>query len=1841
MNSYHNSTTVSFNPFRDGELVTSVPTTASQREIWASIEMDPIANRCYNESIRIALKGKLDFPALERAFNETIASRDALRATFSPRGKDFMVGVHIPRKIDFMDCTGNFDHEETIEAHARTCTEYEFDLSSGPVFKAEVLKVSEQEHYMFLTGHHLVCDGWSMALIVSDISNYYKLLTKKGAIPLKVDVPRFYEYALEKSTQDQEIPKYWLDEFRDLPSELNLPLDFNRPSIRTYDSIRIDYHISPETIIDARSYAARNKKSIYQLLLANFAFLLNDLTKQEEIVVGISSAAQANNGHENLVGHLVNLLPIKFNFKHDMPFSLLFEQAKNKMLDAFDHQNTTFGEILKHLKIPRDPSKIPLVNVIFNVDQQYPGQGMEFGELSAQYVSNPRNFENFEIFINATLLGDICTLECQYNSNLFKEETIKAWLKTYETNLKQIISGTNLKASVEKTPSGKKEAIKPAPSPDENELSIARDIWQEVLKIKDIPANANFFAIGGHSLLGVDVCHLAKEKYGVNVKLKDLLCAPTLAEFSTYFFNCSRINPIETPVEKKSRYPLSCAQKQTLFWEKLNPNNSGVYHLPSAIRISCSVEKDRLENAFLTVIEAHPSLRSVINKNNEQEILAIQDLNFSIEEINATYESARDQMNEFARVSFDLEAGPLFSVKLFKLGENDYIIFAMFHHIIFDGWSFDIFFRDLDLAYSNMALPEEEMGYLDFSSWQAGYLKSNQYQLELEAWKNKLSGELPKLNLPTDKIRTATINTEADEVKFEFSPDLVEKISLFVKAYGVSTYSLLMSCYTQALMDYSRMDRVIVGMPVRGRNNSKFLNTIGYFVNGSVVCGERKEAPIDTINAIRKEVAWGLSHQEVPFSEISRNINQTNTAGFNPIYQAFFSFQDISGRSQKFNGSLYKQVNVDCVHASVDINMWVKASPDKIEGSMAYRKDLFFKETMDRFYEYFLDLVEFAIDDPDKAWHECKPKSLMNFYNSFNNTYKLNTTEDFVELIDRNSLRYPGKVAIISGDKKITYQELKTYSDSIAQELIELGLESGDLVGLGCDRDVNAPIFLLGILKAGCGYVPLDPTFPDDRLDYIAKNSGVKLIVSSVERELKFKQFCDTHKNFNDFNLSKKFTGVKKSENSSVAYVIYTSGSTGLPKGVQISRAALNNFLCSMSKKPGMNSNDTFLAVTTFSFDISALELYLPLLVGGELIIASKAETMDAEDLIHLVQKYNVNVMQATPTTWRMMLSCGWTGGKDFKVLCGGEAFPVDLAKQLASVSSQVWNMYGPTETTIWSSCERVKYVDDYVSIGRPIDNTSMYILDENMLPVPYGVAGDLYIAGEGLALGYHKQPELTKQSFVPNSMTLKGRMYRTGDIARFNNKGDLVCIGRSDGQIKLRGYRIELGEIETAIAKQTNINEAVVVVKNKDTANPVLAAFVRVHNKSGFNQFKIQEQLVKNLPSYMIPSQFYVVDSYPQTLNCKIDRKALESLEVSENTQSEEQNVHTNSSLEVVESVKEIWMRTLEVESCKFQDSFFDVGGHSLLAVDLFRELETKLKVNLPLSILIEDPTLGGIIKHISPNINFEEDVEQIKGSSNEDRELFVPNICKSIVPIKRSGTKAPIFVFHSVGGNVLNYMRLGSVDSGHPIIGVQAKGVDGVALPSNSLHDMAKAYAEEILLVRGDGPYILAGGSFGGFLALEVGRILRDLGMEVRPIIMFDTFGPGLDLKGARGFDSSILGKIKMGLGWRVKRYLIRAQCRALSYIGLPIPHGIRHQNIEFNNYEALWTCELKDYDGDIVLLRAPIDKTVWYREPEMGWKNHINGKINLHYVNGIHSKFIESEDFLKVLENALRDF
>lgn len=698
-------------------------------------------------------------------------------------------------------------------------------------------------------------------------------------------------------------------------------------------------------------------------------------------------------------------------------------------------------------------------------------------------------------------------------------------------------------------------------------------------------------------------------------------------------------------------------------------------------------------------------------------------------------------------------------------------------------------------------------------------------------------------------------------------------------------------------------------------------------------------------------------------------------------------------------------------------------------------------------------------------------------------------------LIAERAAQVPDKIAVVFENRSLTFKQVNEAANKLAKHLLTFNIQTGDIIGLAVDRSPEMVIALLAILKTGAAYVPLDPEYPKDRVEFMMEDSSAKLLLTSDKLKGHFISATqeviieDAINKLDNYTANEPDTIVIGND---LAYVLYTSGSTGKPKGVQIKHHNLVNFLLSMQKEPGLNSQDNLLAVTTISFDIAGLELFLPLLTGAKLIITDTITAKDGRALIDLVAEHQITVMQATPYTWRVMLEAGWETKFPIKILCGGEALPKDLINKLNARCNELWNMYGPTETTVWSTVKLIRNDTD-ITIGKPIDNTQVYIVDEQLNNLTDGTIGEIFIGGDGVAKGYLNRPELTAERFVDDlfSGIAGSKMYRTGDLGKIREDGEIICLGRIDHQVKVRGYRIELEEIEQNLLKEDKIKQAVVIAREDTPGHPRLVAYIIVSEQLNDNYLKVQfdswqHNLLAVLPEYMVPDDFVIMDTIPITPNGKIDRKALPKPDQSHIQRSGELVAPRTSNEKLV---ADIWQELMGLENISVFDNFFELGGRSLVAVQIMARIEKETGKRLPLATLFEHST-----------------VEKLAARLEIDTSSIT---WESLVSIKASGNKMPLYIVHGAGLNVLLFNALAmNMDADQPVYGLQAKGLNGIDAPLDVMEEIAANYIAEIIAKNPDGPYALAGYSLGGIIAYEMAKQLMAAGKEVKMLAMFDTY-------------------------------------------------------------------------------------------------------------------------------------
>lgn len=1042
-------------------------------------------------------------------------------------------------------------------------------------------------------------------------------------------------------------------------------------------------------------------------------------------------------------------------------------------------------------------------------------------------------------------------------------------------------------------------------------------------------------------------------------------------------------------VGSEDSYPLSHAQQALWYLHRLSPD-SKAYNIPVCIRITIDLDRSALKRALHRLLSRHEALRTTfpsVEGGPHQRVGRKAEMDYEAHEVAELFsESFRERMiHEFGE-PFDLEKGPLVRVRVYSKSATENVLLILLHHIIFDGHSYFVLVNDLVSLYmyeageSGKLPPPPDLGMGDFVVRQGEYLNSPDGEEALSFWRSKLSGELPVLNLPLDYPRPAAQTFNGRTVSFRIGREQLSAMKKAATNEKVNLFTYLLCCYQVLLMKYTNQEDLIIGIPVSDRVDPAFENVVGYMVNMVAVRQDLSGNPSfrKLLKAVRKNVMHSLVYRSFPYPLLVEKLNTARDASRSPVFQTDFVFHDYVGRdvlNLYYEGDGREKtafgeidLGLDYHEGQFDLTFEAFEDGEELVCRFKYNTDLFAKNTVEGLGKKIQTLIKKLLTDPEQNLGEL---SLLDKQEKHQVLTKWNDTQTepvesrgLHELFESMAAQYPHSIAVIYGKEDLTYCELNEWSNQLARHLQKVGVKPGDMVGLFMERSLEMLVGLLGVLKAGAAFIPMDPSFPRERLGFMVEESGLEVIVSQKSLQDQFPEIQGEIILLDRDNIvvsrEKTENLNQKVEPSNLAYVIFTSGSTGRPKGVQVPHKAVVNFLGSMAKKPGMGERDVLLAVTTFSFDISILELFLPVTVGGTVVVAGKTDQIDGYRLAEIISKHSVTVMQATPSTWRLLFECSWSGKEDLKALCGGEALPPDLAERLAGCCGELWNMYGPTETTIWSTIGRIEKEEEIISIGRPIDNTEIYILDTHHQPVPVGVSGDLYIGGLGLSYGYLNRPDLTEKVFHPHPFIDQpgAQIYCTGDIARYLPDGRIICMGRKDHQVKLRGYRIELGEIEAALNRSTAVTSATVMIREDHGDDMQLVAYlVQSEDNETLDSGQLKSYLKRSLPDYMIPSMFVFLEKMPLTPNGKIDRKGLPAPHKNRTSEKPE---HLEGEAEKI--IAGIWKKVLNLNQVGIHDNFFDLGGHSMTMTRLHRNLKPLFKKELSIIDLLQYPTIHSL---------------------------------------------------------------------------------------------------------------------------------------------------------------------------------------------------------------------------------------------------------------------------------------
>jgi len=1027
---------------------------------------------------------------------------------------------------------------------------------------------------------------------------------------------------------------------------------------------------------------------------------------------------------------------------------------------------------------------------------------------------------------------------------------------------------------------------------------------------------------------------------------------------------------------------LSYGQKRMWFLHQFEPDKA-LYNLPLALRLQGPLDLIALSEALNEIVRRHETLRTTFTEvagSPLQIIQPAQPLNITTIDLRQYPVPAREsEMKRIAReqiqIAFDLTCSPLIRATLLQLDDAEHILLLVMHHIASDGWSLGVIKQEFAALYQafhnkqNSPLSELPIQYADYAAWQQERLEGGIIQAQLDYWRKQLAGLPSLLELPARRARPPVQNHHAGEYEFQLSSALLHSLEDLGRKHGATLFMVLLAAFQTLLYRYSRQTDIAVGTPIAGRGIAETEGLIGFFLNMLVMRADFSGNPIfSKLLARVQDVALGAySNQELPFEKLVEELQPERDLSQSPLFQVMFMLQNTVAKQWTFPGLKIQEETVPIDRELFDLTLVMKQDEQRLKGLLIYRTDLYSPKMIAQVGLHFQNLLQSIADNPEtpvRSLSLLSREERRHVLEGWSHGPQSPAADVCVhELFERQAERTPERISVVDKNQTLTYAELNSRANQLAHYLRRLGVERESLVAICLEPGADMVAGLLGILKAGGSYLPLDAHYPPERLRYVLEDSRVSVLLTQESLLQNLTMFTGR---IIRFDSERARIGQESSGNlqnlaafGNRAYVLYTSGSTGKPKGVEITHQALTAFLVAMLREPGLEAEDRLLAVTTLTFDIAGLELYLPLIAGARLKIAARDVCLDGSRLLASLD--GLTVMQATPATWTLLLNAGWEGSSRLKILCGGETLTSELAHKLLERSRSLWNMYGPTETTIWSLVQHVDGAEERIAIGHPIANTNVYVLDEEMEPAPVGVTGELYIGGCGLARGYLNRPELTAEKFVPEPFSGRagGRLYRTGDQVRWNTQGRIEFVGRMDNQVKVRGHRIELGEIESVLREDTRVGEAVAVVREDEPGDQRLVAYVV--KKPGYilDVGELNALLKKNLPSYMLPSCIVPLEKLPLTSSGKVCRRALPPPGEAVEGQAHK---YVAPATPTEKKLAEIWAEVLRVERVGADDSFLELGGHSLLATQITSRVQRTFGVELPLLTFFEQPSVAEI---------------------------------------------------------------------------------------------------------------------------------------------------------------------------------------------------------------------------------------------------------------------------------------
>lgn len=1377
--------------------------------------------------------------------------------------------------------------------------------------------------------------------------------------------------------------------------------------------------------------------------------------------------------------------------------------------------------------------------------------------------------------------------------------------------------------------------------PLERELHL---IWQAILPVSDFGVEDNFFALGGHSLSATRVVGRIREQLDIPLAVNELFQHPTIRELAQRLAKMQSGQGSDSivPVPRQEKMPLSFAQQRLWFLYTLE-GVGATYNIPAAVRMRGQLRLDALEQALQSIIDRQEIMRCYFQPENEGGSICVKEkLAFKLEVETTQSEDAEawvHQIYEYeAATGFNLTEPPLFRVRLLQLGAQEHVLIMNTHHIVSDGWSVGVFIQELVSFYSayvrntKAALPEIPIQYLDFVQWQQTWFESDEVNQQIDYWVGKLKAAPPMLDLPTDFPRPAIQRYVGAEEHFSLTGEELNSFKRFCERHGVTLYMFLLASFNVLLHRHSQQEDITVGTPVANRNRAELEPLLGLFVNTLVMRNTvgSEQTFMQLLQTVKATALEAFDHQEAPFERVVEILQPDRSLSHSPLFQVMFILQNAPMDELTLLDLELSPIERESTVSKYDLTLQFVEYAGELKGALEFNRDLFTRDTIDRMIRQLREILQFVVAYPESAISEIPlldRTSEVEMLQSWNDTkVPLDTSAPFYQQILSQSELHPNAIAIEVDDQSYTYADLAGEVERISSALWEQGVSVGNLVAVTLERGFSLVASLVAVLRTGAAYIPIDPEYPKERVKYMLEHAQPKVVLSNRTVAVRLGLTCGAVLLVEELSKPSEDSVHRLSKDvlpagDDLAYVIYTSGSTGKPKGVKIHHNAILNVLEYFGRLLEVKPGERWLAVTSLSFDIATLEIFLPLMKGATISLATSEQTMQGDWLLKQISERGIDYLQATPATWQLLIESDWQSfaPTNLIALCGGEALKKNLAGKILPQVQRLYNVYGPTETTVWSLTQEVTELNsNIVEIGKPLDNTYLAVVDQKNKPVPVGVAGELLIGGMGVGKGYLHREDLTSERFIENPIAddfiqrQAPIMYRTGDVVRYRADGTLVYLDRIDHQVKIRGFRIELGEVEAALISHESVSSAIAMPRTQgDGSANLLVAYVVMRPEQKFSANVLKEWVSHQLPHYMVPSIVASIDAFPLTPNGKVDRKALPDIK---SLASYEDRIYVGPRDHIELKLIHLWEDVLNTGPISVTDNFFDLGGHSLLAMRLISRVQEVFNQALPMSLLFQSTNVENMANYLR--------------QSNEENRLAQKT---ALVCIEAGDPSLPpLFLVHPAGGSVFCYRELAnSLETNQPVYGLQLP-LDAKGEPVESqIEAMATLYIDAIEEAFGDQQIILGGWSMGGVTAFEMARQLELRGRRPKLLMLIDSSAPD-SYEYIEVLDElNLLVMMAMELGLQIHQLALPRVVGVSDEEGLQYllelckDHGLLPQNFDIenirdrltllrSNQDAQMSYHVGDYGGCITVIHAEQQVSIRTDQEFLGWKNHAGAIV-----------------------------